>query len=68
MLLDLIKNTGSKGQWFAAAKIARSFIIVLDCAHSNNTEPSTLIRAARDFADTEARFLLGSRFAQSRHC
>ena len=59
VLLDLIKKTGNKGQWFAAAKSAGYFDIALDCAHSSNTEPSTLIRAARDFADTEPRFSLG---------
>jgi hypothetical protein len=59
VLLDLIEKTSNKGQWFAAAKSAGYLDIALDCAHSHSTEPSTLIRAARDFADNEPRFCIG---------
>ena len=48
MLLDLIENHGDKGKWFAAAKD--------DCAAVHNADPSTLVRAARDFCDKEPRF------------
>ena len=56
MLLDLIETHGDKGKWFAAAKDAGFLDIALDCAALHNAEPSTLVRAARDFCDKEPRF------------
>ena len=49
MLLDLIETRGDKGKWFAAAKDAGFFDIALDCAAMHNADPSTLVRAARDY-------------------
>jgi hypothetical protein len=56
MLLDLIETHGDKGKWFAAAKDAGFFDIALDCAAVHNADPSTLIRAARDFSGKEPKF------------
>ena len=56
MLLDLIETRGDKGKWFAAAKDAGFLDIALDCAAMHNADPSTLVRAARDFCDKEPRF------------
>jgi hypothetical protein len=55
MLLDLIETRGDKGKWFAAAKDAGFLDIALDCAAMRNADPSTLVRAARDFCDKESR-------------
>ena len=55
-LLDLIKVRGGKGKWFAAAKDAGCLDIALECAHDILAEPSTLIRAGRDFAEKEPAF------------
>ena len=56
MLLDLIQTHGDKGKWFAAAKDAGFLDIALDCAAVHNADPSTLIRAARDFSGKEPKF------------
>ena len=40
----------------AAAKDAGFFDIALDCAAMHNADPSTLVRAARDFCGKEPRF------------
>ena len=49
LLLDLIKTRDDKGKWFAAAKDAGFLDIALECAALHNADPSTLVRAARDF-------------------
>jgi len=56
ILLDLIQVRGKKGKWFAAAKDAGFLDIALDCASTGETDPRTLIRAARDFATTHPEF------------
>jgi len=56
MLLDLIETRGDKGKWFAAAKDAGFLDMALDCAAMQNADPSTLVRAARDFCGKEPRF------------
>ena len=56
LLEDLIALHGRKGKWFAAAKTAKYFDIALDCAADSEAAPSTLIRAARDFAIKEPAF------------
>lgn len=56
MLLDLIDSRGDKGKWFAAAKDAGFFDIAIECAAVYGADPSTLLRAARDFVDKEAKF------------
>ena len=55
-LLDLIEHRGGNGKWFAAAKDAGCLDIALECARDILAEPSTLIRAGRDFAEKEPAF------------
>ena len=40
----------------AAAKSAGFLDVALDCARRGTTEPATLLRAARDFVESEPRF------------
>jgi hypothetical protein len=56
VLLDLIEARGAPGKWFAAAKAAGFLDIALECARAFDADPATLVRAARDFADTNAEF------------
>ena len=56
MLLDLIETRGEKGKWFAAAKDAGFLDVAIDCAAVHGVDPSTLVRAARDFGEAEPRF------------
>ncbi len=56
MLLDLIETRGDKGKWFAAAKDAGFFDIAIECAAAYGADPSTLLRAARDFLGKEPKF------------
>jgi hypothetical protein len=56
VLLDLIETRGDKGKWFAAAKDGGLFDIAIECAASPGADPSTLVRAARDFQAKEPKF------------
>ena len=56
ILLDLIESRGDKGKWFAAAKDEEFLDIALECAGTYGADPSTLVRAARDFGEAEPRF------------
>ena len=56
ILEDLIKTQGTKGKWFAAAKTAKYLDIALECGAHPDAAPTTLIRAARDFAIKEPAF------------
>ncbi|GAA5264620.1 hypothetical protein ACOSOMT5_P1045 [Acidiphilium sp. MT5] len=56
MLLDLIGSRGDKAKWFAAAKDAGFFDIAIECAATSGADPSTLVRAARDFQKKEPKF------------
>ena len=56
MLLDLIEPRGDKGKWFAAAKDSGFLDIAVECAAAHGADPSTLIRAARDFCGNEPKF------------
>ncbi len=56
ILLDLIESRGDKGKWFAAAKDEGFLDLALECAGTHGADPSTLVRAARDFGETEPRF------------
>ncbi len=64
ILRDLIASTpGSEGKWFAAAKDAGLFDIARDLALRSPTDPRTLTRAARDYAETQPEFALGAGLA-----
>jgi len=56
VLLDLIATRGDKGKWFAAAKDAGFLDIAIECAATHGADPSTLIRAARDFCAKDPKF------------
>ena len=56
MLLDLIETREDKGKWFAAAKDSGFFDIAVECAAAQGADPSTLVRAARDFFGKEPQF------------
>jgi hypothetical protein len=55
MLLDLIER-GDKVKWFAAAKDSGFLDIAVECAAAHGADPSTLVRAARDFCGKEPKF------------
>jgi hypothetical protein len=56
VLLDLIETRGDRGKWFAAAKDAGLFDIAIECAAAAGADPSTVVRAARDFQGKEPKF------------
>lgn len=56
ILLDLMGESSEKGKWFAAAKDAGLLDVALACARSGGAEPSTLLRATRDFAEKDPQF------------
>ena len=58
MLIDLIETRGNKGKWFAAAKDAGMLDIAISCAAAPDADPSTLVRAARDFASKRPEFAM----------
>ena len=64
ILRDLMASTpGAEGKWFAAAKDAGLFDIARDLAMRSPTDPRTLTRAARDYAETQPEFALGAGLA-----
>jgi hypothetical protein len=64
ILRNLIASTpGAEGKWFAAAKDAGSFDLATELARQSPTDPKTLIRAARDFAEQKPRFALATGLA-----
>lgn len=58
ILLDCIEKTPEKGKWFASAKNAGFLDIAVQCAKSESSDPNTLLRACRDFADKDFPFAL----------
>ena len=58
MLIDLIETRGNRGKWFAAAKDAGMLDIAISCAAAPDADPSTLVRAARDFASKRPEFAM----------
>jgi hypothetical protein len=56
ILLDCMDQTGPKGKWFAAAKTAGFLDIALACAKTGDSDPNTLLRATRDYAEKEPEF------------
>jgi hypothetical protein len=67
ILRDLVAGTpGSEGKWFAAAKDAGLFAIAIELANASPTDPRTLTRAARDFAETQPAFALAAGLAALR--
>lgn len=64
ILRDLIASTpGAEGKWFAAAKDAGLFDVAIALARHSPTDPRTLTRAARDYADKQPGFALAAGLA-----
>lgn len=64
ILRDLIASTpGAEGKWFAAAKDAGLFELAAELATRSPTDPRTLTRAARDFAEKQPDFALAAGLA-----
>ena len=64
ILRDLIASTpGAEGKWFAAAKDAGLFTVAAELATRSPTDPRTLTRAARDFAEKHPDFALAAGLA-----
>lgn len=57
ILRDLVASQpGQEGKWFAAAKDAGFFELAIELANRSPSDPRTLIRAARDFAEEQPEF------------
>jgi hypothetical protein len=67
ILRDLVASTpGAEGKWFAAAKDAGLFAIAIELANNSPTDPRTLARAARDFAESQPKFAVAAGIASLR--
>jgi hypothetical protein len=67
ILRDLVASTpGDEGKWFAAAKDAGLLDMAIEVVARSPTDPRTLIRAARDFADKQPDFALAAGMAALR--
>lgn len=64
ILRDLVASTpGAEGKWFAAAKDAGLFDVAIELATRSPTDPRTLTRAARDYAEKQSDFALAAGLA-----
>ena len=64
ILRDLVASTpGAEGKWFAAAKDAGLYDLAIALASRSPTDPRTLNRAARDYAEKQPDFALGAGLA-----
>ncbi len=67
ILRDLVKSTpGAEGKWFAAAKDAGLFSVAIELANTSPTDPRTLARAAKDFAERQPDFAIAAGLASLR--
>ena len=67
ILRDLVSSTpGAEGKWFAAAKDAGLFDVAIELATRSPTDPRTLTRAARDYAEKQPEFALAAGLAALR--
>lgn len=61
ILRDLVASQpGSEGKWFAAAKDAGLFDLAIELVSKSPTDPRTLVRAARDYAEKQPHFALSA--------
>ena len=64
ILHDLVASEpGSEGKWFAAAKDAGLFDVAIELVNKSPTDPRTLIRASRDFAEKQPDFAVSAGMA-----
>ena len=66
--IDMLRNLvasepGSEGKWFAAAKDAGLFDVAIELANKSPTDPRTLSRASRNFAEKRADFAVSAGMA-----
>lgn len=54
----VISTPGAEGKWFAAAKDAGLYEVAIELVNASPTDPRTLTRAARDYADKLPTFAL----------
>ncbi|MDA8327558.1 MAG: hypothetical protein M0Z83_01140 [Betaproteobacteria bacterium] len=67
ILRDLVASTpGAEGKWFAAAKDVGLFSVAIDLVNDSPTDPRTLTRAARDFAEQQPEFAVAAGLAALR--
>jgi hypothetical protein len=67
ILRDLVASTpGAEGKWFAAAKDAGLFALAAELANASPTDPRTLTRAARDYAEKQPAFAFAAGLAALR--
>lgn len=67
ILRDLVASTpGAEGKWFAAAKDAGLFALAVELVTRSPTDPRTLTRAARDYAENQPAFALAAGLAALR--
>jgi len=61
ILRDLVAcQPGSEGKWFAAAKDAGLFDLAIELVSQSPTDPRTLVRATRDYAEQRPDFALSA--------
>jgi hypothetical protein len=61
ILRDLVASQpGSEGKWFAAAKDAGLFDVAIELVNQSPTDPRTLVRAARDYAEQQPDFAVSA--------
>jgi hypothetical protein len=64
ILRDLVASTpGADGKWFAAAKDAGLFALAVELITRSPTDPRTLTRATRDYAEKQPEFALAAGLA-----
>lgn len=67
ILHDLVASApGAEGKWFAAAKDAGLLAVAAELATRSPTDPRTLTRAARDYAEKQPEFALAAGLAALR--
>ncbi|AOE90649.1 hypothetical protein [Ralstonia pseudosolanacearum] len=67
ILRDLIASSpDAPGKWFAAAKDAALFDLAVELASTSPTDPKTLTRAARDYAQKQPAFAMAAGMAALR--
>jgi hypothetical protein len=67
ILRDLVASQpGAEGKWFAAAKDVGLYSVAIDLVKRSPTDPRTLIRAAKEFAETEPPFAVAAGLAALR--
>ncbi len=61
ILRDLVASQpGQEGKWFVAAKDAGLFELAIELANTSLSDPRTLTRAARDYAEKQPEFALAA--------